>query len=163
VTLWRGYLSLGEKVRAQRYRGLDMIRILFGLVVVAGLSGCSTARYVERSSDSGTVGIATNTDTWPGHNRTEAIALIEKHVGPNYVIVDEHQVTTEQRAPYNPDSSNTSTMQTITEWQIKYKRANAVAGGVPQAQATPGSAPVVNPPSGIVPSVGPTAAVVPAH
>ena len=69
---------------------VEVLRCLVLAAVVAGLSGCaSPARYVETQGDTGVVAIPSNSDVWPNYNRKAAMALIEKHVGPNYEIVEE--------------------------------------------------------------------------
>lgn len=136
----------------------------FAVAVVALVSlagGCSTpARYVERGSGQGVVAIPSNTDAFPGYNRREALALIEKHVGPNYEIVDEREVVTGtntlnsqiangQQTPNAKGGkseiqtvSGTTTQTDRTEWRITYRKVGeaGVEGGLP---------------AGLVPNVGP--------
>jgi hypothetical protein len=113
-----------------------------GLVaaVVAGLSGCaSPARYVEKTAAGGVVAV-------PDYShRAEALSLIKKHVGPDYVIVQESEVptaavtTTTQKQSSGSlaarafswltgDKGSTTTVTaaaTATEWRIQYTRATA--------------------------------------
>jgi hypothetical protein len=121
-----------------------MNRVLLGVAaLVAGLSGCaSPARYVERTGDSGVVAIPANTDSFPSYNRSEAMALIHKHVGSSFEIVEEREVATGKRTlndqqvnneqtwntsnPLLPASKqsvqNTTTTQDVTEWRIAYRK-----------------------------------------
>ncbi|WP_439620404.1 hypothetical protein [Gemmata sp.] len=111
---------------------------------VAGLSGCATqARYVERTADSGVIAIPENTDTFPSFSRSEALSLIEKHVGPNYDIVEERPVATQVpnrrnlqaetefvRSPNRITPSTATDPRTpvaegtheVTEWRIAYRK-----------------------------------------
>lgn len=73
----------------------------FGVLVIVAATaagGCaSPARYVERKADSGIVAVLAHSD-----DRGEALKLIEKHVGPNYEIIDERTVPTGRTARTNP-------------------------------------------------------------
>lgn len=149
------------------------------VLTLAVAGGCaSPAKYVEKRGDSGVIAIPANTDAWPNYNRREALALIEKHVGPNYEIVEEsqfvvgqsthnnQQVNTEQtfnrEIPFLPAEkqtiTNTTTQHDITEWRIVYRRKNApqsIGSDITRAGATGGPA------AGVVPSVQPAGAVMP--
>ncbi|MBA4190632.1 MAG: hypothetical protein C0467_21815 [Planctomycetaceae bacterium] len=169
-----------------------MARMFFGVVaLLASLSGCaSSARYVEQGTESGVVAIPTNTDAWPSYNRTEAISLIQKHLGSNYEIVEEREVVT-SRHTYQDRHANTEHVRDpnriaasqpidqkqdrpithdITEWRIVYRKADAgeiggksTTGNIQQTQYQSGSAPTgVVHAGGIVPSVAPGGGVVPA-
>jgi hypothetical protein len=140
-----------------------MTRVMFGVaaLVVAGLSGCaSPARYVEKQGDAGVVAIPADTDVWPTYNRRAAMELIEKHVGPNYEIVEFREVATGQRTSNNQEIQNeqtwnrsnpllpankqtvqnTQTTQDVTEVRIAYrKRAGAPMGSPMGAQGLPGT------------------------
>lgn len=127
-----------------------MIRACLGVtVVLAAFSGCaSPARYIERQADSGVVAIPANTDAWPTHNRREAIALIQKHVGPNFEITEEREVATGQRTFNNQQVNNEQTFNTsnpflpankqtvqnsttttdVTEYRIAYRRVAGAPG-----------------------------------
>lgn len=138
----------------------------FAVAVVALVSlagGCaSPARYVERGGTQGVVAIPSNTDSFPGYNRREALALIQKHVGPNYEIVDEREVVTGTNTTNNQIANGQQTpnakggkseIQTVsgvttqtdrTEWRITYRKVGegSADGGLP---------------AGTVPNVGPNA------
>lgn len=148
----------------------------FALLVAAAFTGgCgSSAKYIEKRGDTGVVAIPNNTDVWPAYNRREALALIQKHVGVNYEILEEREVVVGQTThnnqqtnveqtvnreifflPAEKHTTNTTTTQRdITEWRIVYRRLDAPrAGGI-------GAAPGVTPaggqvPAGVVPSVLP--------
>jgi hypothetical protein len=167
-----------------------MNRLMLGVAVavVAGLSGCaSQAEYVSRQGDSGVVSIPANTDSWPTYNRRAAIGLIEKHVGPDFEIIDEgkvpvgttttnHQNTNNEQTfnnsnPFLPATKQTTTTTTttrdVTHWHIAYRRKampfGTTGNGIQQTQYVPGTGGVgVQPAGGIFPSVGPNAGVVPA-
>jgi hypothetical protein len=146
--------------------------------VVAGLSGCaSPARYVEKTVAGGVVAV-------PDHGqRDEALTLIKKHVGPDYVIVQEGEVptgavttTTENRSNgsvvtrafswFTGDKGNTTTVtaaSTATEWRIYYTRPPMpvpAAGGV----GAPGMPGGLTPAGGTEPAIlhNPQQSVVPA-
>jgi hypothetical protein len=139
-----------------------MNRILFAVAaVVTGLSGCvSPARYVEKSptGDTGVIAIPANTDTWPMHYRSEAVALIQKHVGPNFEIVDEKEVVVGNRTdnnqyvkreqaynnpftgPVEKDTiTNTTSTHDLTEYRITYrKKSGPMAIGLNNLTSTGG-------------------------
>lgn len=145
-----------------------MTRVLVGVAaLVAGLSGCSSpARYIERTGEGGVVAIPANTDAWPNQYRSEALALIEKHVGPSYEIVEEREVAT-GRTTFNNQQVNenaavgSTTTRDVTEWRIAYRKRGApgTPGGVVQTQYRSGGAQGVVNAGGIVPSVAPGPAV----
>ena len=124
-----------------------MNRAALFLVVILGLSGCSSpARYIERSGDTGVVAIPANTDTFPTYNRSEAVALIQKHVGPtsrssrnarsrSAAHVNDQQVNNEQTwnstnpiLPANKQTvQNATTTQDVNEYRIMYRKKAPVA------------------------------------
>jgi hypothetical protein len=140
------------------------MRRIVGVSIVMGLAacpmGCASAHYVSKQGDTGVIAIPSNSDAWPFHYRQEALQLIQQHVGPNYEIVDEHQVVTgvkvtnneqtqrdltpNKRQPNMPGERETTTgtvsATNVTEWQITYRR---VAGaGVPSVMPAAGTVPV---------------------
>lgn len=143
-----------------------MQRFLMALLAVgvAALSGCGTARYVEKNAESGIIAIPSNADFWPMKHRTEAIALIEKHVGPAYEIVEEKEVVTGVTTHHNQEvtreptynsevpflgaekqtvTNSTSTSDT-TEWRIAYRRRPVPAtNGIQPAGGVVPTGPVV--------------------
>ena len=155
------------------------------VLALAVAGGCaSPAKYVEKRGDSGTIAIPNNTDTWPSHNRREALALIQKHVGVNYEILEEREVvvgqstnnnqqvntedTFNREIPFQPAQkqtiNTTTTQRDITEWRIVYRR-KADATGAPMTTQPTGNvlAPAGGVPgaSNVVPNVQPVGAVVP--
>jgi hypothetical protein len=147
------------------------------VLALAVAGGCqSPAKYVEKRGDAGIVAIPANTDTWPTHNRREALALIQKHVGSNYEILEERevvvgqatrndqQVNTEQTVnrelfflPAEKQTTTTTTTQRdITEWRIVYRRVDPLT---PRSLASQQPANPVGPAGGVapglVPNVGP--------
>lgn len=124
---------------------------MFALVAaVAATGGCaSSAKYVDHSKpDMGVVAIPDNSDSWPNGNRRAALELIEKHVGPNYEIVEERTVPTGRTATRTPlpdtnESLNprnqaspvkrptgmaATRQEEVTEYRITYRKK---AGGFP--------------------------------
>lgn len=123
-----------------------MKRILFVVAaMVVGLSGCaSPARYVEMQSDSGVVAIPANTDVWPTFYRTRALEKIQEHVGPNYEIIDQRQVTTGQTTVNNQQVNATgvsgvTTTQETTEWRIAYRKKQGSGSVTPTMPGMPGA------------------------
>ncbi len=156
-----------------------MLASLFILAVTSG--GCATpARYIERQPDSGVIAIPTNTNAWPSYNRNDAFALIQKHVGSDYEIVEEREVATgqtthqnqlvDQQPGFNPGNplfasqrqtvQQSTTTQDVTEWRIAYrKRSQPLTGGSQllqhQTQYPSGAVIGTQPAGGIAPGVGP--------
>jgi hypothetical protein len=92
----------------------------FAVAVVALVSlagGCATpARYIEKGNNQGVVGVPVGTDGRAGEaERREAIGLIQKHVGPNYEIVDE--------GPVRPAAGTAGGATETAEWRITYRKA----------------------------------------
>jgi hypothetical protein len=153
-----------------------MTRSIVGVAaVLAGLSGCaSPARYVEQHADSGVVAIPAKSNAWPSYNLNAATALIEKHVGTNYEILEEREVVTGQTTQNNQEvngnqSIGQTTTRDVTEYRIAYRRKAAPmtgglqpVGGTQPVRPLPGSPPAVRPAGGMVPSAAPGGAVVPA-
>jgi uncharacterized protein YgiM (DUF1202 family) len=161
-----------------------MKRILVAVAALAcGLSGCASARQIEKTADGGIVAIPSNADFWPMNYRAEAMALIEKHVGPNYEIVEEKEVvvgvTTNhnqqvKREPtYNSEVpffeaekqtvTNTTTSTDRTEYRIAYRRRAAPVqtqypSGIQNPRTEQPAAAGVHPAGAVVPAVGPKAA-----
>ncbi|MFO0825736.1 MAG: hypothetical protein U0792_21890 [Gemmataceae bacterium] len=166
-----------------------MARLWLGVAaMVAGLTGCAnSAHYVEQHTESGVVAIAENTDKFPTFNRTEALALIEKHVGPNYEIVEERAFTATRRnlrnqhaqtehvpnpnriegSPPIRDTSDNLGTHEVTEWRISYRKRfstwlgdNNPGGSVATETPTPPAADAVQQVQG---TATPTPPVVHAH
>jgi hypothetical protein len=154
--------------------------LLAAAAVLVSLSGCaSPARYVEKSGDVGVIAIPANTDAWPNHYRREAMALIERHVGSNFEIVEEKEVVVGNRTDNNQQvrreqtfnttmpflpaqkdtTNNVTTTQDVTEWRIAYRKrtgpmplgynAPTPTGGVTQTQYVS-----PNDPAGVQPAGG---------
>jgi len=104
------------------------VGLLLALGTLAGLSGCASARYVERQADSGVVAIPENSNHWPTYYRQAALNLITQHVGPHYEILEEREVVVGQQTNNNqqvgPDFlAGITTTRELTEWRIAYRRA----------------------------------------
>jgi hypothetical protein len=161
----------------QTFQAVDVIKrlisLLLGVGVMTGLSGCATARYVERHADGGVVAIPENSNHWPTYYRQSALDLITQHVGPHYEILEEREVVVGQQTNNNqqmgPDFlAGITTTRELTEWRIAYRRAAspyyppatgspqsrngspAAAGSRPAGGSTlPGGAPLVQPAGGV--------------
>jgi hypothetical protein len=163
-----------------------MNRLVVGVAaLVAALSGCaSPARYVERTGDTGVVAIPANTDSFPNYNRSEAMALIQKHVGGNFEIVEEREVATGKKTfndqhvnneqtwntsnpllPANRQTvQNTTTTQDVTEWRIAYRKkvpTSIGAGSLGSAVAPAGGMQSRAPVGAGVSSVQPAGGIIP--
>ena len=161
-----------------------MSRILtLAAAVVAGLSGCaSPARFVEQGPDHGVVAIPANTNAWPYYYQREAQALIERHVGPDFEVVDQRavpvgtltsnnqQVKREQAftnpftGPVEKDTvTSTTSTHDITEWRITYRKRSGAVGTTTGAVPAAGTVRTqyqsgVQPAGGVVPNVAPAGA-----
>jgi hypothetical protein len=156
------------------------------LVCLSAACGCtSAARPVAWNpvDGTGTVAIPNNSDDWPTHYRSAALALIVKEAGPNYVITSEgevvtgkstvnnQQVTTDQVSnPRNPNQvgqqqtvSGSVTQKNLTEYRISFVRTQGPPSATgPNARPNTGVTQAGGPPAGTVPSVFPQNNVVPA-
>jgi len=163
-----------------------MKRLVMGVAaLLAALSGCaSPARYVERTGDTGVVAIPANTDSFPSYNRSEAMALIHKHVGGNFEIMEEREVATGKKTfndqhvnneqtwntsnpllPANKQSvQNTTTTQDVTEWRIAYRKKTpaSIGSGLVGSPVTPAGGVQSRGPVGAGPSnVQPAGGIIP--
>lgn len=75
--------------------GITMKRVTIGIVALAaGLSGCASARVVQKSPDSVVVSIPEKSDVWPTHYLQAADALAKQELGTAFVKTDEREVVT---------------------------------------------------------------------
>ncbi len=146
--------------------------VLTAAVAVASSVGCANARYVQKAGDEGVIAIPANSDVWPSFNRTNALRMIEEHVGPAYEIVEEREVktgtattntqntnveqTVNSQVPFLPAQKQTTTTTTTaadsTEYQIHYRKRTGGMTGFPGTGAvvpTGGATPA----GGVVPAV----------
>ncbi|HVK16747.1 MAG TPA: hypothetical protein VM533_07340 [Fimbriiglobus sp.] len=159
--------------------------VLAAAVAVASTVGCANARYVQKIDNEGVVAVPANSDAWPSYNRTNALKLIEQHIGPAYEIVEEREIktgtatsnvqntTSEQtinsEVPFLPaekqTTTTTTTAQDLTEYHIHYRRKagglTGFPGTTPATAVAPagGMAPAA---SGVVPAVHTQASPAPA-
>jgi hypothetical protein len=138
--------------------------VMTALLVVCGLSGCSTARQLAVTQDGGCVAIPENTDVWPTNYRSKAIEMIKKQCPQGYVIVEEREVVTgkvktdsaatdtqtqdvsTRRQPNatltTTSTSHTSAVRDQTEYRIWYRKT----GAQPTSTAMVSTPPPVQPP-----------------
>jgi hypothetical protein len=110
------------------------------------LMGCAdpVARQVLRTRDAGVVAIPDNTDRYPNYNRSQALDIINDHVGRRYEIEKEEEfvlgaTTTNESAvrkrngwnwivPWRLSeeaaTTNTSNTRNQTEYRIHYRRGD---------------------------------------
>ena len=113
---------------------------LFAVVLVS--VGCQSPRVVQRTADEGIVALPANSDSFPHYHQSAAKKIIAAHLGANYEIVEEKEVTTgytttnmqdrqseltmHSSVPFLPASRETTTTKTVAtpqkEWQIHYRR-----------------------------------------
>jgi hypothetical protein len=105
-------------------------------VVVVLAAGCQSPRVVQRTPDEGVIALPANSDGFPNYFQSAARTLIKDHVGTEYEIVEEKEVTTEYattntvaREGASPLSlvkretvTNTTVATPKKEWQIHYRR-----------------------------------------
>ena len=112
------------------------------VIVVLVAAGCQSPRVVQRTPDEGIIALPANTDGWPSYHQSAAKKMIQAHLGPNYEVVEEKEVTTgytttnlqdkqseltmHSSVPFLPASRETTTTKTVAtpqkEWQIHYRR-----------------------------------------
>jgi hypothetical protein len=63
-------------------------------VLLLGLSGCCTARFVSVDGTSAVVAIPDDSNTWPTYNRQHAEELMQQKFPQGYVIDHEEEVVT---------------------------------------------------------------------
>lgn len=122
-----------------------MVRItgLFAAILFAGCAS-TTARPILRERDGGIVAIPDNSDRFPDYNRSQALDLIEEHVGKQFEIVREEEfvlgpVTTSEttstkrpvwswfipwRLSESASSSSTNTTRNQTEYRLQYRKVD---------------------------------------
>jgi hypothetical protein len=125
--------------------------VLAAAVAAASTVGCANARYVQQTPDEGVVAIPSNTDAWPDYNRTQALKLIEQHVGPAFDIVEEREVNVGTATTSYQDASQELTAtatRNVNEYHIHYRRR---AGGLTGFPGTGVPAGGMVPTGGIVP------------
>lgn len=145
--------------------------LVLAAVAAASSVGCANARYVQKIEGEGVVAVPVNSDAWPSYNRTNALKLIEEHVGPAYEIVEEREVKTgtsttntqntdreqtfNSEVPFLPAERQTTTSTTtasdVKEYHIHYRRK---AGGLTGFPGTTPAANAVLPAAGAAPAGG---------
>ena len=112
------------------------------LVVVLVSAGCQSPRVVSRTADDGIVALPANTNDWPFYHQDAGKKVIRAHLGSDYEVVEEKEVTTGYATtnvqdrqfeptmnttnPFLPATRETTTTRTVNtpqkEWQIHYRR-----------------------------------------
>ena len=112
--------------------------------LVAGLTGCSSARYVLRESDRGIVAIPANTNMWPWKHRDDADTLMQGHFPNGYQIDREFEEVVGKTTTSGEDTDgqtvqladglvtldtgqrrSSSTTTDVTEYRIEYSRVES--------------------------------------
>ena len=112
--------------------------------IVAGLTGCSSARYVLRESDRGIVAIPANTNMWPWKHRDDADTLMQGHFPKGYQIDREFEEVVGKTTTSGEDTDgqtvqladglvtldtgqrrSSSTTTDVTEYRIEYSRVES--------------------------------------
>ena len=112
--------------------------------IVAGLIGCSSARYVLRESDRGIVAIPANTNMWPWKHRDDADTLMQGHFPKGYQIDREFEEVVGKTTTSGEDTDgqtvqladglvtldtgqrrSSSTTTDVTEYRIEYSQVES--------------------------------------
>jgi len=121
---------------------MKRLLLLAAAVVAAAGMGCTNARYVQKTSDEGVVAVSDHSDVWPTYNKTNANKLIAEHVGSDYEIIEEREVSTgtattnvqdtkreatvNSQIPFLPaereTTTKTTTAKNLTEIHIHYRK-----------------------------------------
>lgn len=118
------------------------------MAMVAGLSGCASAKIIQKDPNAVVVAIPENTDSWPSHYRPAADALAKQALGGPVVAVTEGVVPTGGPNAAGPTMSVAPGAQ---EYRITYQRKVMQPGmpiGGPGLPATVGGRPLTLPPAG---------------
>lgn len=146
---------------------MKRLLLLAAAVMAAASTGCTNARYVQKTSEEGVVAISDRSDVWPSYNYTNARKLIAEHVGTDYEIVEEREVNTgtatttaqnkTNEATFNSEipflpaekqtTMTTTTARSLTELHIHYRKKMPGTAVSPQAtiQQTGGTSAVAKP------------------
>src|SRR5262245_38280140 len=92
-------------------------RLLF--VLVLGLGGCMSARFVSVGSDGGVVAVPDNSNGFPFYYRNQADKLIKERFPHGYTVVQEEEVATGTATVSAADAQKvTTTTQDVKGWRI---------------------------------------------
>ncbi|MBI1830207.1 MAG: hypothetical protein HYR84_02005 [Planctomycetes bacterium] len=99
------------------------------LLAAVTLTGCSSARIVNKTADGGCVAIADDTNSWPSYNRTKALDLISKECPSGYKIIREERFVTGQTVSNNTtrDSRETQLVKGVSAVQTTTQRTTDVS------------------------------------
>jgi hypothetical protein len=118
------------------------------MAMVAGLSGCASARIVQKDPNSVVVAIPENSDTWPSHYRPAAEAMAKQALGGPVVPVSEGEVIT---GGPNATGPTMSVAPGAKEYRITYQKKSMQQGipitgpGLPPAPTMIGARPTTLP------------------
>ena len=112
---------------------IRLMGIFLGFLAVS-MVGCNDARYVYHGDDEGIIAIPARSNEFPAYYLQNAEELIVQHVGPDYEVVEEREVSkgVQETAQTNMQpgiEQTTHTSKNLTEWQIRYRRKSGVSVG----------------------------------
>ncbi|MBM3992970.1 MAG: hypothetical protein FJ303_02270 [Planctomycetes bacterium] len=98
------------------------------LLAACTLTGCSSARIINKTADGGCVAISENSDAWPSYNRTKALDLIGKECPKGYKIIREEEFVTGQTVSNNTtrDTRETPLVKGVSATQTTTQRTTDV-------------------------------------
>jgi hypothetical protein len=139
------------------------------VLLLAGLSGCTTARLIESTPEGGVIAIPSNSNYWPMKYRDSAEKLMAQKCPNGYDIVYEKEVVVGQKTSTSeltdtapggdPTMQKTRVVTTTrpeTEYRIAFRNHRQPASAAPPAQITTAArpTPVVEPVSATTPGLG---------
>ncbi|MFO0935694.1 MAG: hypothetical protein U0798_04150 [Gemmataceae bacterium] len=136
-------------------------------VCLVSLVGCAgPAHFVSKQGTEGVVAVPEGTNQWPHYYHNQALDLIRSHVGSDFEIVKEEQVTTGQvtRNDQHVDTEshphilpwassetqrvqNTATTTDVTEWRITYRKRTGPSVGASTGIQTVSDTSILPPPN----------------
>lgn len=137
--------------------------LLPAALLLAGLTGCSTARFVRSTSDGGVVAIPSNSNYWPFYHRDAAERLMAQKCPNGYEVVEEQEVVVGQKQTTsqtvdrqnlgakngNRERSTASQVTSVadqTEYRITFRsKSPGAAGGVTRTSGLDGLPPQPTP------------------
>jgi hypothetical protein len=126
------------------------------VLVLAGVSGCGSARMIQSGPDGGVVAIPSNSNSWPCRYRESAEKLMAQKCPNGYEILKEEEVVVGQRsttaaqtitpAGYKDNSPTTTAVITSTNAETEYRITFRTRQPLPPPTPVPTSiSPVLTP------------------